>query len=73
MVPWAAIPFAKPDGVEVQVVDTDAMVVRAVVRLDGAESVRARLQGRTLTLVDDRGRVLVLDLECGELVQSLRL
>lgn len=47
--------------------------VKAEVILGRAQRVSLHLQGQTLCLTDDRGRVLVLDLEYGQIRRDLRL
>jgi len=47
--------------------------VKAEVILGRAQRVTLHLQGQTLCLTDDRGRVLVLDLEYGQIRRDLRL
>jgi hypothetical protein len=44
----------------------------ATFRLDGAEAATARLTDRLLTISDDRGRVIVFDIERGVLRRDLR-
>ncbi|HET9229195.1 MAG TPA: hypothetical protein VFR31_21125, partial [Thermoanaerobaculia bacterium] len=47
--------------------------VKAEVILGRAQRVSLHLQGQTFSLTDDRGRVLVLDLEYGQIRRDLRL
>jgi hypothetical protein len=41
--------------------------------LGRSKRVTLHLQGQTLNLADDRGRILVLDLEYGQMRRDLRL
>jgi hypothetical protein len=47
--------------------------VKAEVLLGRSQRVTLHLQGQILCLTDDRGRVLVLDLEYGQIRRDMRL
>ena len=47
--------------------------MRAEIILERSTRVALHLTPQTLTLADDRGRVLVLDLEYGQIRRDLRL
>lgn len=60
-------------GVEVSLLDVPLLRRRLVVMLAGAKSASLRLDDETLTVADDRGRVLVVDLAHGDLLHDLRI
>ncbi len=70
---WVALAGAGPDHREVRLFDRARMRQRAHLRLDGASEVAVRICGTRLAVGDDRGRVLVLDLEEGALLRDLRV
>jgi serine/threonine protein phosphatase PrpC len=70
---WAAFPCATPDGRGLALFDIAEGLPRAHVGLRGASIAAARLQAERLVVCDDRGRVLVISLEDGEVVQELRV
>ncbi|MBX9693419.1 MAG: hypothetical protein K2Z81_13610, partial [Cyanobacteria bacterium] len=51
--------------------DVATLRVRAKICFDGATRLSPRLQEDVLTLCDDRGRALVIDLHSGAIVRSL--
>ena len=57
----------------VVLVDVKELKVRALLHLNGAHTAHLRFAEDALTCADDRGRVLVLDLESGALRNDLRL
>jgi hypothetical protein len=59
-------------GTEVALLDLDTGRQLALVDLPGTAHVSARLSGRLLAIGDDRGRVLVLDLDRREVLRRLR-
>ena len=61
------------DGVTVHLLHRPSAAVRAEIILGRAERVALHLAPQVLTLADDRGRVLVLDLEYGQVRRDLRL
>lgn len=60
-------------GRVVDVLDTHRVLPRASLNLRGAASAAVRLQEPWLLACDDRGRLVVLDTERGEIVRDLRL
>jgi hypothetical protein len=70
---WIAAGVREPRAVRVLLLDAKEGNVRTQIRLEGAERVCLRLSGETLSLADDRGRVLVLDLDQGWLLRDLRI
>jgi hypothetical protein len=69
----AAVPYASEGCCGVDVIDLHEGSVRARFVLGGARRACARMQGQALVLGDDRGRILVLDLESGQLLRDLRV
>jgi hypothetical protein len=70
---WTAFPVHGRQGVTIQLLHRPSGAVRAEVVLERAARVTLHLQPQALTLADDRGRVLVLDLEYGQVRRDLRL
>jgi hypothetical protein len=65
----------RPQGaaVRVHLLDEGRLEARAQVTLAGATQASVRLGDESLTVTDDRGRVLVFELFHGSLIRSLRL
>ena len=61
------------DAVRVVLVDVAQGRIRAQLRLEAAREVCLRLDAETLTMGDDRGRLLVLDLDHGWLLRDVRI
>ena len=70
---WAALPIHAPDAICVSLIHLPSAAVRAEVTLGRATRVALRLTPQYLTLADDRGRVVVLDLENGQVRRDFRL
>ena len=70
---WVVVPYRFALGVSVRLYDRFQGRRRATLTLYGATQLTARLQNAHLTLADDRGRLLVLDLLTGKLVRDLRI
>ena len=70
---WAAVGVIGDGYVRVVVLDAAEVVPRAVIGLERATAVNLRFGAGTLTIVDDVGRLLVLDLQHGWLIRDLRL
>ncbi len=70
---WIAWPLYGKQGVTIQLLHRPSDTVRAEVVLERTTRVTLHLQPQALTLADDRGRVLVLDLEYGQVRRELRL
>jgi hypothetical protein len=66
-------PTYDSDGARVLLLDLEAGNVRAEMILAGARHVSTRLTEKTLTLADDCGRLLVLDLQRNCLIRNLRI
>lgn len=62
----------KPSGLELDVVHLKAHREIARLRLDGATTTSIRLVATELTIGDDRGRLIVVDLQSGSLRRDLR-
>ncbi|MGV3720195.1 MAG: hypothetical protein ACO1SX_04725, partial [Actinomycetota bacterium] len=70
---WVAFWMGRFDGATCWLADTKLRRVRAQWTLGGATQVRLRLQESVLTVADDRGRILVKDLQSGALLRDLRV
>jgi len=70
---WLAAPVHAPDEARLYLIHRPSAKVKAEVILARARQLAVRLTPSYLTLADDRGRVLVLDLEYGQLRRDVRL
>ena len=70
---WLAAPVHGPEESRIYLVHRDSARLRAEVVLARASSVALRLTSSYLTIADDRGRVVVLDLEHGQIRRDQRL
>lgn len=70
---WIASPVHSAEGTRVYLTHIESARVRLEVALGRTARVTLRLTSREVTLSDDRGRVLVLDLEYGLMRRDLRL
>jgi hypothetical protein len=70
---WLAAPVHAEDEARLYLIHRPSAKVKAEVILSGARKLAVRLTPAYLTLADDRGRVLVLDLEYGQLRRDVRL
>jgi hypothetical protein len=70
---WAALPVLTSETILVHLVHLPSAAVRAEIALDRATRVTLRLAPQSLSLADDRGRALVLDLENGQVRRDFRL
>jgi hypothetical protein len=71
---WIAYPVhTRGDVIRIHLFHRPSRGVRAEVVLERSTRVALHLTPQTLTLADDRGRVLVLDLEYGQIRRDLRL
>jgi hypothetical protein len=70
---WAAVSVRGRERMRVVLLDAREMRPRAVLRLDRTRDVRLRFGAGKLTIADDLGRLLVLDLHEGWLIRDLRL
>jgi hypothetical protein len=70
---WLVGSARGPGAARVFMIHRGAGRVKAEVLLGRAQRVNLHLQGQNLCLTDDRGRVLVLDLEYGQIRRDLRL
>ena len=68
-----AFPIHGQQGVTIHLLHRPSSAVRAEIILERAMRVTLHVQSQALTLADDRGRVLVLDLEYGQVRRDLRL
>lgn len=69
----AAVPVIREWGTSVLLVESSTARTLLGVQLSGAASASVRLRDEALTIADDRGRVIVLDLATGALVRNLRV
>ncbi|HEX4963749.1 MAG TPA: hypothetical protein VF173_23180 [Thermoanaerobaculia bacterium] len=70
---WIAYPVQSKAGAVIHLHHRPSGAIRAEVVLEKATAVTLQLTAQTLTLADDRGRVLVLDLEHGQVRRDMRL
>jgi hypothetical protein len=70
---WAALPVHSADEIVVHLIHLPGQAVRAAIALNGASRVTLRLTPQSLALADDRGRVMVLDLENGQVRRDFRV
>ncbi|HEX3129650.1 MAG TPA: bpX6 domain-containing protein [Thermoanaerobaculia bacterium] len=70
---WLVGSACGPGSARVFLVHRGTGKVKGEVILGRAKRVTLHLQGQTLNLADDRGRILVLDLEYGQIRRDLRL
>ena len=70
---WLAAPVYAADEARLYLIHRPSAKVKAEVILSRARRLSVRLTPAYLTLADDRGRVLVLDLEYGQLRRDVRL
>jgi len=70
---WLALALADAAGLAVLLLDAAGLARRMMIRLEGARHVGLRFQEDTLTVSDDRGRVLVVELAYGGLARDLRV
>ncbi len=71
--PWIALATLVDTGLEVHLIDLAELRTRLVVALTGAAVVALRFGADTLTLADDRGRVLTVELRHGGIERKLRM
>jgi hypothetical protein len=70
---WIVASTHSDNGVCCRIVDTKALIVRLELHLNGAQSVTTRVGADYVTIGDDRGRLIVIDLLRGNLVRNLRV
>lgn len=70
---WIASPVHGPEGTRVYLTHMATGRVRAEVTLARAGRVTLRLTPQDFTVADDRGRVVILDLEHGQMRRDLRV
>jgi hypothetical protein len=70
--PYMAFAYAMTPEVEIRVRHIAHPIDRARITLEGATTARLRLAGDTLTICDDRGRVIVVDVARGTVVHDFR-
>jgi hypothetical protein len=70
---WLAAAFLSTGGLDVRLHDESAMKERAQILVAGAHAASLRFGAETLTVADDRGRVLVIELAQGGVVRDARV
>lgn len=70
---WIVAGVRHADGVDACLLDFGEGEIRARLRMLGTEHLAVRLGATHLTLADERGRLLVLDLGSGALIRNLRI
>ncbi len=69
---WVASPIIRDKGALVTLVDVIEGGSRLYVSMGGSEMVSVRLSPRAMTVADDRGRLIVVDLETGATLRDIR-
>ncbi len=70
---WAVVAQRASDAVTVALWSLALGRALAELRLEGATAARGRVHGEVLTVCDDRGRVVSLDLRTGAVLRDLRV
>lgn len=70
---WWLIGLIDNRDIEILLLDRAKTQVRARVQMEGSRTAQTRFSENHLTLCDDRGRFLVLDLQSGALLKNFRL
>jgi hypothetical protein len=70
---WLVAMTENHSEVIVRLIDMNKRQTRAILRFGGSSRVSVRLTLSALTLADDLGRVIALDLETGQVLRDLRL
>ncbi|HEV2854996.1 MAG TPA: hypothetical protein VHC97_19545 [Thermoanaerobaculia bacterium] len=70
---WVVLPVHTPEALVLHLVHLPSAAVRAEIALGRTTRATLRLTPQYFTLADDRGRVLVLDLENGQVRRDFRL
>jgi tetratricopeptide (TPR) repeat protein len=70
---WIVVATGQSSGVDCRVLERKTKRLQAQITLAGAVNVSIRLAVPHLTIADDRGRLLVCDLDRGELRRDLRI
>jgi len=68
-----ASPVLETDGVRVRVIDLQSKDITAQLFLENANQVSTRLAENTLTVADNLGRVLVIDLRRNCSIRNFRI
>ncbi|MEW6210767.1 MAG: hypothetical protein AB1631_20550 [Acidobacteriota bacterium] len=69
---WIASPIIRDKGALVTLVDVTEGGSRLFLSLVGSESVSVRLSSKAMTVADDRGRLIVIELETGATLRDIR-
>jgi hypothetical protein len=70
---WVAVPVYEPEGLRVYLVHRSRSAVAGTVTLGRTTRAAIRLTHESLTLADELGRVLVVDLDHGQVIRNLRV
>jgi len=70
---WAAVPVHTPEALLLYLIHLPTAAVRAEVALGRTAQATLRLTSQYFIIADDRGRVMVLDLEYGQVRRDFRL
>jgi hypothetical protein len=69
---WIASPITRDNGALITLIDVTEGGSRLFVSLGGSETVSVRLSSKAATIADDRGRLIVIDLETGATLRDIR-
>jgi hypothetical protein len=70
---WVAAPVIDKPEARVLLIDVKEGKVRAEIALEKAHTLAVRLQSQVLTVADNRGRVLAIEINSGHLIRNLRI
>ncbi|HEY7545766.1 MAG TPA: hypothetical protein VID27_12820, partial [Blastocatellia bacterium] len=69
---WIASPVIRDKGALITLVDVNEGGSRLFVSLGGSSMVSVRLSSKAMTVADDRGRLIVVDLDTGATLRNIR-
>ena len=70
---WFVVAHRAPDALRLELLGRPQNLARLTMSLAGSSRANVRLSGHTLTVADDRGRLIAIDLVHGRLLRDLRL
>jgi hypothetical protein len=70
---WVAAPVIDKHEARVLLIDVKEGKVRAEIALEKANTLAVRLQSQVLTVADNRGRLLAIEINSGHLIRNLRI
>lgn len=70
---WVAASVIEKNEVRVLLIDVKAGKVRAAITLEKSQEPVVRVQKESVTIADNRGRLLVMEINSGHLIRNLRI